>query len=353
MNQYDVAKTWRTNLTASPEPPDKFVDSTALPGEWQWCGFSLDSPLGIPAGPLLDGRWILHYANLGFDWLVYKTVRSGKWDCYDLPNLVPVDTGPLSKPGFTVPIASKMGRTWAVSFGMPSQEPNIWQRDVEWTRSQLPSRKCLVVSVVGTQDPSLTDPDAALDQLADDFALCARWAVESGADGVEANFSCPNVSTHDGQLYQKPQDAEKVAIRIRDTIGSVPLVLKIGHVGDREHAKALLVHLAPHCNGLAMTNSIAARVRGQSGEHLFDSQPRGICGAAIRDASIAQVEMFRKICDDQLDLIGVGGIFNKNDVESYLQAGADSVGIATAAMLNPEVGREIRQQWLMDGGRSR
>ena len=40
-----------------------------------------------------------------------------------------------------------------------------------------------------------------------DYAQCARWAVESGADCVEANFSCPNVATCDGQLYQDARQA--------------------------------------------------------------------------------------------------------------------------------------------------
>ena len=47
--------------------------------------------------------------------------------------------------------------------------------------------KLLVVSVVGTVQDGWS-----MDDLADDYARCARWAVESGADAVETNFSCPS-----------------------------------------------------------------------------------------------------------------------------------------------------------------
>jgi hypothetical protein len=43
-----------------------------VPGHWTFCGLPVASPLGMPAGPLLNSRWILHYAALGFDVLTYK-----------------------------------------------------------------------------------------------------------------------------------------------------------------------------------------------------------------------------------------------------------------------------------------
>jgi dihydroorotate dehydrogenase len=46
-----------------------------------------------------------------------------------------------------------------------------------------------------------------------------------------------------------------------------------------------------------------------------------------------------------LQLIGVGGVASQEDVQAYLAAGAHAVHIATAAMVNPELGREIRRQW--------
>jgi dihydroorotate dehydrogenase (NAD+) catalytic subunit len=345
--QYDTQQTWRWNLEHAPPSLAAVADLTAVPGNWSWCGIPVNSPLGIPAGPLLDSRWLLHSANLGFDILVYKTVRSTARECYPLPNLVPVLTGSLSAAGEKLPASEQMHGSWAVSFGMPSQSPDVWKKDVQFAREQLADGKVLVVSVVGTQDESVRNPDASLQQLADDFALCAKWVVDNGAHGVEANFSCPNVSTSDGQLYQQPQAAGIVAERIRDSIGDAPLVLKIGRLATAADAAELQNHVAPFVNGLAMTNSIPAKVIAESGQLMFDGQPRGICGDATRAASIDQTSMCRQTLADsghELDLIGVGGISTADHVREYLGAGATSVALATAAMVNPDVGLQIRSQ---------
>lgn len=345
MIRYDTSRTWRWNLEHAPDPGVPVV-CAPVPGHWSWCGLPVDSPLGIPAGPLLNSQWLLYYANRGFDVLVYKTVRSSARDCYPLPNLVPVRTGPLETAGATLPESRQMDGTWAVSFGMPSQPPDLWRRDVTAARDRLPAGKVLVVSVVGTQDESIKTPRAALEQLADDFATCAAWAMDSGAHGIEANFSCPNVATADGQLYQQPECAAEVAERIRDRIGAAPLVLKIGRVESQAAATDLLQHIGPFVNGLAMTNSIAAHVSGQDGRLLFGGQRRGICGAATRGASVDQTALFRKASNAgqlTLDLIGVGGISTADHVREYLAAGADSVAVATAAMMNAEIGLSLRQ----------
>ena len=212
--RYDRLETYRWNYDHAPvELP--VVDVPPVAGSWTFCGRPVRSPLGIAAGPLLNGRWLLYYAALGFDVLTYKTTRSQARECYPLPNLQPVASGPMTGPAHGMPAADEMLGSWAVSFGMPSKAPEDWRADVAWTRSQLPREKLLSVSVVATPEP-----EWSLDDLADDFARCARWAIESGADAVETNFSCPNVSTRDGQLYQQPRSAGLVAQRVREAIGT-------------------------------------------------------------------------------------------------------------------------------------
>lgn len=351
MQKYRVDKTWEWNLRHAPEArPAAALDP--VPGEWNWCGIPVRSPLGISAGPLLNSGWILQYASAGFDILVYKTVRTSQRACYKLPNLVPVHVTSLESAGAVVPRTTEMAGSWAVSFGMPSVPPEDWQQDVQLTRSMLAEDQLLVVSVVATADTSLSG-DAALHQLADDFASCARAAVLSGAHGIEANFSCPNVDTADGQLYQHTDAAGFVAERIRGEIGDAPLVLKIGRVQTEDLAERLLLATVPWVNGLAMTNSISAHVQEDGGDLLFDGQQRGICGDATRDTSISQVKLFSELCEalvangriaqhQRPQLIGVGGISAAEHVESYLRAGADSVAMATAAMTNPEIGISLR-----------
>jgi dihydroorotate dehydrogenase (NAD+) catalytic subunit len=336
--RYDPAESYRWNYDHAPEPVS--LEVPPIDGDWTFCGLKVASPLGMPAGPLLNGKWILYYASLGFDVLTYKTVRSGFRECYELPNLVPVETGPLGGSEQQLPQSPSMNGSWAVSFGMPSMLPDEWRRDVEWTRENLPDEKLLSVSVVGTVQPGWSIAD-----LAEDYAQCVRWAVDSGADAVEMNFSCPNVATCDGQLFQQPDDASTVARAVREAAGSKPVIVKIGHVRERESATALLDALAGSIDALAMTNSVAATVES-SGQLLFDGQKRGICGAATRDASTAQTKLFAELIRERGEttrLIGVGGAATDDDVRAYLEAGAECVHIATAAMVEPLTGLRIRQ----------
>ena len=339
--RYDLHQSYEWNYSHWPEPVDVVVPPMA--GQWQFCGLPVASPLGVAAGPLLNGRWCLYYASLGFDVVTYKTVRSRQRDCYPLPNLVPVGCPSLRGDELDVNECEEMKGSWAVSFGMPSKSPESWRADVQWTREQLASNKLLCVSVVASVQDGW-----AIGDLADDYARCAKWAVESGADVVETNFSCPNVATCDGQLFQQPDDARIVAESVRDAIGDVPLIIKVGHVSARDAAARLIDALEPNASALAMTNSIATKVVQSGGGRRFDGQVRGICGSAILDASTNQVAMFHELLSaggSELELIGVGGAGSATNVRGYLGAGAHAVHLATAAMLNPHVALEIKQEW--------
>jgi dihydroorotate dehydrogenase (NAD+) catalytic subunit len=337
--RYDIARTYDWNYDHAPEPVQGDVPPVA--GTWDFCGLPVASPLGVAAGPLLNGRWVLYYASLGFDVLTYKTVRTRARACYELPNLQPVAAQKLSFGCPALPAASAMQGSWAVSFGMPSRAPEVWRADVEATRKRLPPGKVLSVSIVGT-----VIEGATLDDLAADYALAARWAVESGADVIEANFSCPNVATADGQLYLDFAAAETVAARLREAIGRVSLVIKIGHVWMVEDAARLLRAVGPYADALSMVNCISAQVVGQDGERLFGGAARGIAGEAIRSAAVDQVALFADVQQRAgprgLRLIGVGGASTAEDVRDFLAAGAHAVHLATAAMLDPEVALRMR-----------
>lgn len=342
--RYDDKKSYEWNYENAPSPVE--LEAPTVPGKWRFVGLPVDSPLGMPAGPLLNGTWCLYYASLGFDVLTYKTVRSAERKCYPLPNLQPVECDQLPHGGQVLSASKIMRGSWAVSFGMPSKSPDIWRRDVEATRARLPKGKLLSVSVVGTMQDGWT-----IEDLARDYARCAQWAVESGADAIETNYSCPNVSTCDGQLYQQPSAAATVAACVRESIGKVPLIIKIGHEKSEANAFELIEAVAPYVSAVATTNGVAVQVADADGKLIFDGQRRGICGAAIREATVQQVQMLTKVIRAQgrrLEVIGVGGASSADDVRRYLSLGATAVHIATAAMSNPLLGLEMKQQLSKD-----
>ena len=86
-----------------------------------------------------------------------------------------------------------------------------------------------------------------------------------------------------------------VAAHVRDAVGKLPYIVKIGHVRTQEQAAKLLDALAPYADALAMTNSVAATVATENGQLLSDGQRRGICGDATREASLGQVQLFASL----------------------------------------------------------
>jgi dihydroorotate dehydrogenase (NAD+) catalytic subunit len=164
---------------------------------------------------------------------------------------------------------------------------------------------------------------------------------------VEANFSCPNVASADAQLYQQPDAAGLVAARLREAVGPKPLLIKIGLVTEESLAADLSKAVAPHANTLVMVNCIAATIMDRQQHALFDGQKRGIAGDAIRDAALDQVGLFVRVIRRRalkLQLVGVGGIATAAHVRAHLTAGSHAVQLATAAMLDPRVGLNIRRE---------
>src|SRR6185503_1126110 len=87
MPLYDPSKTYLENVEEGPffSAPIPEYEST---DPVDFLGFKLNSPLGVPAGPLLNAKWIALASALGFDLLTYKTIRSFSHPGHPLPNIV-------------------------------------------------------------------------------------------------------------------------------------------------------------------------------------------------------------------------------------------------------------------------
>lgn len=340
---YDITKTYDWNYAHAPEVPPEIV-VPACPGHWDFCGIPVAAPIGIPAGPLLNSRWILYYAALGFDVVTYKTVRSSARASYELPNLLPVTGEPISGPESDVVADPDVPDydSWAISFGMPSKDPAVWQEDVRAARRNLRPDQVLVVSVVASPENDWT-----LDRIASDFARCARWARDAGADVIEANLSCPNVCTQEASLYVSDEASRAIAAAIREAVPELPLVLKIGLFDHRRQASAFVRAVSGYATALSTTNTISTIVRTRDGTAAFGGARRGIGGRLVASRCLDELRMLREVVQQtgsDLRLISVGGVSRASDVLDRLRAGAHHVQLATAAMLNPLVGIEIRKQ---------
>ena len=340
---YDISQSYEWNYVNAPAVPE-YVGIPDCPGSWDFCGLPVSAPIGIAAGPLLNSRWLLYYAARGFDVVTYKTVRSSARKSYDPPNLLPVCGEAMSDAQSSVTADATIASpdSWAISFGMPSRDPAVWQEDVRAARRGLRPGQVLVVSVVASPGPGWT-----VDRIATDFADCARWASEAGAHAIEANLSCPNVETQEGNLYASADASATIVRKIRDTAPDAPLVLKVGLFDERDQATRFVRAVSGYASAISTTNTISTVVRTREGVPLFGGARRGIGGRLIAERCLAELRMLRAIVRDmssQLQVISVGGVSTAGDVVERLEAGAHHVQLATAAMLNPDIAITLRQE---------
>jgi len=343
---YNIRETYRFNyergpcFSSSQEGP---VASSGVPSK-EFMGLRVQSRLGIAAGLLLNSKWVLGYARRGFDILTYKTVRSSYRPCYDLPNWVFVEengAGPayaLEAPPEDVAQVSS-----SVCFGMPSMEPEIWREDVRRAKSGLGEGQILIVSVVATPVEG-----ASAGEVAADFRRCAEWAVQSGADAIEANFSCPNVCSSEGTIYQDASLTHFIAREIRAGIGTTPLLIKSGHLSGEEALGAFLHAVDGVANGVTMVNCLIRPVLHRDGRPVFGQPFRyaGVLGRGIHKQCVEDVRRAAGVIRrDQLNLsiAAVGGASTERDVVDFFEVGADAVLLGSAPMYRPDLAVELRR----------
>ncbi len=343
---YDITKTYRENYDAGPQfaGPPPVIPETPMK---EFLGLPVHSRIGIAAGLLLNSKWIHGYARHGFDILTYKTVRSAYRPCYDLPNWVFVeDDGKNDGPVYvTEQFPEDPTRiSSAVCFGMPSMAPEVWKADVRVAKDGLDDGQILIVSVVATPNAGAT-----AEEVAADFAQCAAWAAESGADIVEANFSCPNVCTPEGTIYQDTKLSRFIASKIRDAIADKPLLFKVGHFLSNESLRDFLCAMNGIVSGITLVNGISRPVLHRDGRAAFGEQYRtaGVLGRAIHEPSVQNVRTAAEIIQSEslnLAIAAVGGVSQPADMTDFLDAGADVVLLGSSPMYLPGLAVEAKRQ---------
>src|SRR5690242_5085028 len=92
---YDPTKTYDENYAEGPFGAfaDGDVHAEKKKLEYEFFGFPVNTPIGIPAGPLLNSNFMKGAFDKGFDIAVYKTVRSDIYPCHPFPNVLAVHPG--------------------------------------------------------------------------------------------------------------------------------------------------------------------------------------------------------------------------------------------------------------------
>jgi dihydroorotate dehydrogenase len=306
-------------------------------------GHALNSALGVAAGPLLNSKWVEAYARVGYDVLTYATVRTSPVTAPGLPNIRPVENREqaavaVRRPGLNGAL------TLAVSLGTPSMEPDVWRKDVRRARERIGKGQILTVSVLGT-----TPPGGDREALVADYARCAQWAAEAGADVVEVQLAWPDPLAEQPQaIYENLPLAAAILHRVRVSV-TVPIVAKLGAFRSPRLLHDTATKLAAWASGFVLVHGFPRRVVDERGAAAFEGAGReqaDIVGADTFPSAARQVaEMLawrRAGCWDRA-VLAVGGLTTVERAHEALREGADAVLVATAAIYDPLFAVRFRQ----------
>jgi 2,4-dienoyl-CoA reductase-like NADH-dependent reductase (Old Yellow Enzyme family) len=227
---------------------------------------------------------------------------------------------------------------------MPSMEPDVWRKDVRRAKDAITAGQLLVVSVAGTLPPG-GDHEA----LIADYARCAVWAAEAGADVIEVHLGVADpFSEHAQMIFENVPLSAQILYRVRTSIGQ-PVVAKLGMFRSPRLLHETATKLAPWTNGFVLVHGALRRVVDEEGKTAFEGVGRDladIVGADTFALAARQVEemlAWRKAGAWDRAVLAVGGITTTERGLHVLHEGADVALLGTAAIADPLLGVRIRE----------
>ena len=346
---YDPARSYLENFEQGPFSffAEQCVYQDRGEPRYKFLGHEVYLPLGIAAGPLLNGRFVKAALDKGFDLPVYKTVRTRRYPSHAWPNVLAVhpkgdlslDTAPLvGDENYSEPLSITN------SFGVPSFDPEFWQPDVADAVAHARRGQVVVASFQGT-----TSGHGDVEAYIEDFALAARLLKETGVKIIEANLSCPNEGTANLLCFDVDR-ARRVVERIREEIGSLGLMVKAAYFRDEERLRTFVREVGRLVDGIVAINTLPAKILDANGAQALPGEGRlssGVCGRSVRWAGLEMSGRLARLREEmglKFSIIGVGGLSDAKDYRAYREAGADAAMMATAAMWNPRLAQEIKAQ---------
>ena len=167
----------------------------------------------------------------------------------------------------------------------------------------------------------------------DDYLIGLR-AVYQCAAYIAINISSPNTKNlrdlqNDDALNDLLKALHHQRLELTDSTGiRKPLVLKIAPDIDA-HQIHTIANLARKykIDGIAATNTTITRDGVE--QHTLAAEPGGLSGAPLKDKATAVVHALCQTLDQEIPVIGVGGVEDANSAMEKFQAGAKLIQVYT------------------------
>ena len=162
--------------------------------------------------------------------------------------------------------------------------------------------------------------------------------VDTPADLLEINISCPNVA-HGGIAFgQEAKSVEKITREVKRR-SKQPIIMKLSpNVTDiTEMARAAEAGGADVVSLINTLTGLAIDIHKRS--YVLGNRTGGLSGPAIKPIALRMVQQVAQAI--RIPIIGMGGISSAEDAIQFLLAGASAIAVGTANFYQPTVTMEI------------
>jgi len=160
----------------------------------------------------------------------------------------------------------------------------------------------------------------------------------TAVDFIELNISCPNVKTGGMALGIKSEIAFE-AVAACKAVCKKPLMVKLSPNAEN------IIEMAQACqkagaDSLSLVNTFKGlAIDIKKRKPVFDNIYAGLSGAAIKPIAL---RMVHEVCKNvSIPVVGMGGIYNVEDIVEFIMAGAAAVQIGTVNFSHPLAGKEL------------
>lgn len=273
----------------------------------QTLGLTFPNPIGLAAGLDKNAAALNALSALGFGWVELGTVT------------------PKPQPGNPKPRLFRLADEEAIinRMGFNSQGLESFLQNIQYAQKH-------VIKGINIGKNAATP----MNNAADDYALALRQ-VYPYADYITINISSPNTKNlrelqqqeELGQLLHRMQNERE---QLSDQHNRrVALVLKIAPDITQEQCETICALLRQYkIDGVAATNTTISRT--QIEQHPLAHETGGLSGKPLQAMSTQVIHNLYQNLQDEIPIIGIGGIHDIESAEEKLQAGAKLLQLYTA-----------------------
>lgn len=282
-------------------------------------GIHFPNPCGLAAGLDKNGECIRAFDDMGFGFVEIGTITPRPQPGNDKPRIfrIPEANAVINRMGFN-------------------------NKGVDYLIDQV--RKAKFNGVLGINIGKNKDtPD---ENAKDDYIHCMR-KVYNFATYITINISSPNTPGLRSLQYGEALNELLSSLKAEQTSLAkkfdkyVPVAVKIAPDLTLEEVESIAECLIENgIDGVIATNTTLSRVGVEGLEH--GDEQGGLSGQPVKEKSTQVIQMLAKALNDQIPIIGVGGIASGEDAKEKIAAGAKLVQVYTGFIYQgPELVKEV------------